>query len=126
MTKSETQDVEARHAQVLGAPPRIAPLKPGEVAEAALANTVSLRKAASRSTEVSIAEIPELVFTLLRHPDLYQRVADLSIQLLGHGLLSPRQRELVVLRTAWLCQAPYEWGEHVKLAKAAGVTSAEI
>ena len=118
--------VEVRHAQVLGAGPRIGPLKPDEVAEAALANTVSLRKAASRSADVAMADIPELVFTLLRHPDLYQSIADLSIQLLGRGSLSARERELVVLRVAWLWQAPYEWGEHVKLAKAAGVSSEEI
>lgn len=120
------REMEVRHAQVLGAGPRIAPLKPEEVAEAALANTVSLRKAASRSADVAMADIPELVFTLLRHPDLYQSIADLSIQLLGRGSLSARERELVVLRVAWLWQAPYEWGEHVKLAKAAGITSDEI
>lgn len=125
-SNSEGRDTLARHAEVVGTAPRLAPLRPEEVAEAALANTVSLRKAASRSTEVSMAEIPELVFTLLRHPDLYQKIADLSIQLLGRGSLSPRERELVVLRVAWLWQAPYEWGEHVKLAKAAGITSEEI
>lgn len=125
-SNSEDRRAAARHAEVLGAAPRLAPLKPEEVAEAALANTISLRKAASRSAEVAMAEIPELVFTLLRHPDLYQKIADLSIQLLGHGSLSARERELVVLRVAWLWQAPYEWGEHVKLAKAAGITSEEI
>lgn len=122
----EEGSVEARHAEVVGTAPRLAPLKPEQVAEAALANTINLRKAASRSAEVSMADIPELVFTLLRHPDLYQKIADLSIQLLGRGSLSPRDRELVVLRVAWLWQAPYEWGEHVKLAKAAGITSDEI
>lgn len=122
----QSSQTEARHAEVLGAPPRIGPLKPEEVAEAALANTISLRKASSKSPEVSMGDIPELVFTLLRHPDLYQRVADLSIQLLGRGLLTPRERELVVLRVAWLWQAPYEWGEHVKLAKSVGITSEEI
>jgi alkylhydroperoxidase family enzyme len=124
--RSEDRSAEARHAEVLGAAPRLAPLRPEEVAEAALANTISLRKAASRSTEVALAEIPELVFTLLRHPELYQRIADLSIQLLGRGALSPRDRELAILRVAWLWQAPYEWGEHVKLAKAAGISSEEI
>ncbi|CAN7318126.1 carboxymuconolactone decarboxylase family protein [Phenylobacterium sp. LjRoot225] len=120
-------DVLAREAQVLGAPPRIAPLNPDEAFELAMENTASLRKAASRSSEnLSVADIPELVFTLLKHPDLYQAIAGLSIQLLGRGRLSPRDRELVVLRVAWLWQAPYEWGEHVKLAHAAGVTSEEV
>jgi alkylhydroperoxidase family enzyme len=117
---------DARHAEVLGAGPRIAPLEPEAIADAALANTASLRKAASRSADVAMGDVPELVLTLLRHPELYQRIADLSIQLLGHGSLSARERELVVLRVAWLWQAPYEWGEHVKLAKSAGITSEEI
>lgn len=120
-------DARARETQVLGAPPRIAPLNPEDAYELAIANTASLRKAASRDAEnLSLADIPELVFTLLKHPDLYQAIAALSIQLLGRGRLSPRARELAVLRTAWLWQAPYEWGEHVKLAHAAGITSEEI
>jgi alkylhydroperoxidase family enzyme len=123
---SPEQIAGERQAQILGAGPRLAPLKPDEVAEAALQNTISLRKAASRAADVAMADIPELVFTLLRHPELDQRIADLSIQLLGHGSLSARDRELVVLRVAWLWQAPYEWGEHVTLAKAAGITSQEI
>jgi alkylhydroperoxidase family enzyme len=120
-------DTPAREAQILGAPPRIAPLQPDDAYELAIANTASLRKAASRDAEnLSLADIPELVFTLLKHPDLYQAIAALSIQLLGRGRLAPRDRELAVLRTAWLWQAPYEWGEHVKLAHAAGITSEEI
>lgn len=117
----------ARETQILGAPPRIAPLQPDAAFDLAMENTASLRKAASRSADnLSLADIPELVFTLLKHPDLYQAIAGLSIQLLGRGRLSPRDRELVVLRTAWLWQAPYEWGEHVKLAHAAGITSDEV
>ena len=117
----------AREAQVLGAPPRIAPLEPEQAFELAMENTASLRKAASRSADnLSVADIPELVFTLLKHPELYQAIAGLSIQLLGRGRLAARDRELVVLRTAWLWQAPYEWGEHVKLAHAAGVSSEEV
>lgn len=120
-------DSRAREARVLGAPPRIAPLPPEQALDLAIENTASLRKAASRNAEnLSLADIPELVFTLLKHPDLYQAIAGLSIQLLGRGRLAARDRELVVLRVAWLWQAPYEWGEHVKLAKAAGITSAEI
>jgi alkylhydroperoxidase family enzyme len=40
--------------------------------------------------------------------------------------LPPRERELLILRTGWLCQAEYEWGQHVIFAKAAGLTDAEI
>ena len=120
-------DVEAGEREVLGKPPRVPPLEGPEVVAAALENTGQLRNAASRgSAPVSLADVPEVVTTLLRHPDLYQRVSGLSIQLLGSGRLTARDRELAILRTGWLCQAPYEWGEHVRMAKAAGVTSEEI
>jgi alkylhydroperoxidase family enzyme len=37
--------------------------------------------------------------------------------LMASGDLPPRDRELVVLRIAWLCQAPYEWNAHVEMAR---------
>lgn len=73
-----------------------------------------------------LANLPEIVRTMLRHPELFARQTDMGIQLLGQGALSGRDRELAVLRIGWLCQAPYEWGEHVHVAKKVGITSAEI
>lgn len=124
--RASPADTTAREAEILGQPPRIRPLTADEAAGPALDNTIQLRKAAGNSPDVSLADIPELVFTLLRHPDLYQRVADLSIQLLGRGALSPRERELVVLRVGWIWQAPYEWGEHVTIAHRVGITPEEV
>jgi 4-carboxymuconolactone decarboxylase len=40
--------------------------------------------------------------------------------------LPPRERELLILRIGWLCQAEYEWGQHVIFGKGAGLTDAEI
>ena len=34
--------------------------------------------------------------------------------------LPPRDRELLILRTGWRCRAPYEWGQHVVIARAVG------
>jgi alkylhydroperoxidase family enzyme len=73
-----------------------------------------------------LAVISEIVLTMLRHPKLFAHQADLGIQLLSQGALVPRDRELVILRMAWLCQAPYEWGEHVLIAKRVGVSSDEV
>ncbi|MCE7796505.1 carboxymuconolactone decarboxylase family protein [Sphingobium sufflavum] len=42
------------------------------------------------------------------------------------GALPPRPRQLAILRTGWLLQAPYEWGEHVRVSKRCGITSEEI
>lgn len=73
-----------------------------------------------------VANLPEIVRTMLRHPDLFARQTDIGIQLLGRGALAPRDRELAVLRIGWLCQAPYEFGEHVHVAKSVGISSDEI
>jgi alkylhydroperoxidase family enzyme len=74
----------------------------------------------------SLANLPEIIRTMLRHPQLFARLTDVGIQLLSKGALPARERELAILRIAWLCKAPYEWGEHVLVAKRVGVTGAEI
>jgi len=71
-------------------------------------------------------QLSEIVLTMLRHADLFAVQTDVGIQLLGRGTLPPRDRELAVLRIGWLCQAPYEWGEHVLVAKRVGIGDEEI
>jgi alkylhydroperoxidase family enzyme len=63
---------------------------------------------------------------MLRHPALFACQLDIGVQLLKDGALPSRDRELLVLRIDWLCQAPYEWGEHVHIAKTVGVSQEEI
>lgn len=115
-------DVSARETLILGKPPRIEPLPPSELGEEATRSALALRKAASAPLS---SEVTEYTATLLRHPNLYHRHAELGMQLYT-GALVPRDRELLVLRTGWLCQAPYEWGEHVKIGKRVGLSDEEI
>lgn len=37
-----------------------------------------------------------------------------------------RQREIVILRTGWNCQAEYEFGQHTLMGREAGLTDVEI
>ena len=64
--------------------------------------------------------------TLAHHPRLLNRWSAFGGTLLFGGVLPHRDRELLILRTAWHCQAEYEWGQHVLLARAAGMTDEEI
>jgi alkylhydroperoxidase family enzyme len=64
--------------------------------------------------------------TLAHNPRLMRRFGPLANHLLLKGRLSPRQRELLILRTGWLCQAPYEWSEHVHIARQSGVTADDV
>jgi hypothetical protein len=63
--------------------------------------------------------------TIARHPMLRERMRPLGSGLLTHGLLAPRARELLILRTSARCGATYEWGVHVTaFAGAAGIDDA--
>jgi len=64
--------------------------------------------------------------TLAHHPKLLKRWSDFGGTLLYGGTLSARDRELLILRTGWHCRAHYEWGQHVAIARDAGVHDDEI
>lgn len=64
--------------------------------------------------------------TLAHHPKLLNRWSAFGATLLFGGDLPGRDRELLILRTAWLCKAEYEWGQHVLIGRASGITDAEI
>lgn len=59
--------------------------------------------------------------TLAHHPALLKRWSAFGGTLLYGGTLTDRERELLILRTAWHCRAHYEWGQHVAFARAAGL-----
>jgi uncharacterized protein YceH (UPF0502 family) len=63
--------------------------------------------------------------TLVRHPGLFRKWSPFGGKLLA-GKLPARERELAILRVGWLCQAEYEWGQHVPIGKRAGLTDEEI
>jgi len=45
---------------------------------------------------------------------------------LNGSTLPARERELVILRTGFVCRSGYEWAQHAALGRAAGLTNAEI
>ena len=53
--------------------------------------------------------------TLVKAPRLYRRWIAFGGRLL-HGVLEARERELLILRTAWNCSCAYEWGQHALIA----------
>ncbi len=63
--------------------------------------------------------------TLVRAPGLFRRWLPFGGKLLA-GKLPARDRELLILRTAWRCRAGYEWGHHVAIGLQSGLTRDEI
>lgn len=64
--------------------------------------------------------------TLANHPALMRRWMVFANHILGKSTLAVRERELVILRIGYLCQSGYEWGQHVLIARGAGMSDAEI
>ncbi len=64
--------------------------------------------------------------TLAHYPKLLKRWLVFGNHVLGKNTLPARDRELVILRIGWLCQAEYEWTQHVGIAKLCGLEDDDI
>ncbi len=64
--------------------------------------------------------------TLAHHPKLLKRWLVFGNHVLMKSSLPTREREIAILRTGFLCRSGYEWGQHVLIARSAGVTDEEI
>lgn len=126
MAKPETGsisfDINARQAQVVGRGPRIAPLDDDAVDDDARDLVTRIRASAGGG---EAARMPEYMRTVLKHPAIFRCQMEMGTAIF-RGKIPPRERELAILRIGWLCRAPYEWGEHVDIAKRYGLTSEEI
>jgi 4-carboxymuconolactone decarboxylase len=68
-----------------------------------------------------------VVRTLLTHPAAAKAFLTWSGYILGgKSTLPKRVREIVILRTGFLCRSGYEWTQHVPIGQKAGLTDAEI
>jgi len=121
-------DIQAREQDILGHPPRIEPLPREQIEQQALDSWTELRSHyAGKQLEPGPREnIPAIFFTMLRRPELWKAVSGMTHALSVGAEMTVRDREIVILRTGWLTQAPFEWGEHVKKGKDAGLSELEI
>jgi 4-carboxymuconolactone decarboxylase len=104
----------------LQSPPRIAPLSPPYQPQP----ETLLSKWMPPGSPV---EPLRLFRTLARHGDFASRMRPLGAGILGHGLLEPRDREIVIHRTCARTGAEYEWGVHaVVYGKPLGLTDEQL
>jgi 4-carboxymuconolactone decarboxylase len=94
--------------------PRIRPL---EEHEWSAAQREFLKPGVSRSNNIK---------TCLYNLELCRRYAPFVSYFVDPSTLSLRDKEVLVLRTAWLCKADFIWNAHVRRAKTAGLTDADI
>lgn len=68
----------------------------------------------------------DIIGVLARHPKMAQKFLGYNAYLLQRGELPLRLRELAVLRLAHTRRSSFFWGEHVRVAKAGGLTDDDI
>lgn len=64
--------------------------------------------------------------TLAHHEDALRRFLVFGNHVLGKNTLPLKSRELMIVRIAARAQAAYEWDQHVRIARRAGLTDDEI
>jgi 4-carboxymuconolactone decarboxylase len=96
--------------------PRLAPLTPDEL-DANQADALAGVNVGGQTVNIFA--------TLVRHPGLFRKWMPFGGKLLN-GRLPARDRELLILRVGWRCQAEYEWAQHVPIGRSAGLSDVEI
>jgi len=70
---------------------------------------------------------PLNIFRMMAHsPAMLRGVTRFGAEILSHQRLSPKLREIAILRTAKQSEAVYEWSQHVPIALACGVSQSQI
>jgi 4-carboxymuconolactone decarboxylase len=75
---------------------------------------------------VERGEVFNIFKTIAHHPDLMRRWLVFGNHVLFKSTLPAREREILILRIGWLCQAEYEWGQHVRIGLDTGLSNEEI
>ncbi len=99
--------------------PRIPPLPRGTLPD-------DVRVALQGWLRPDATEVPSPLDTLARHPDLARSYLAFNRHLLFESTLTPRTRELLVLRTAAVCRCAFEREQHEVIARREGVDDEAI
>lgn len=99
--------------------PRIHPQKESEWDEDARRLLEGLKK-------INKGKVTNIAATLANYSKLYNRWRVFGNHVLFKSTLPLRDKEILILRIGWLCQAEYEWGHHVVIGKQTGLKDEEI
>lgn len=83
-------------------------------------------RAMAERTQVN-GKVVNIFRVLMQHPKLTRAWSKFANYILSdQQTLGAREREILILRIGWRNQAPYEYEQHVRIGKAAGLTDDEI
>ena len=98
--------------------PRIAALRDSEMSED--------QKERMAKARTATGDTLNIFRTLIRAPDAFRAFQWWGGYVLGRNHLSPRDREILILRTGWLCKSGYEWTQHHRIGLESGLNAEEI
>lgn len=97
-------------------------MRPGDRDALGVVNTAVCAVAARRFG----VPVPNVFATLARHRRLFRAWLRFAARLMPYGTLPRVDAELVILRVAVECGSDYEWHQHVRLARRAGLSDEQI
>src|SRR3954462_2449351 len=98
-------------------------IQPGTRAETGILNALIAR---AIGVGAGTTGPPALFTTLGRHRRLFRPWLRFASRLMPGGKLPRRDAELVILRVSELCDCPYEWAHHERIALRFGLTTADV
>jgi alkylhydroperoxidase family enzyme len=105
------------NARLLGKEPRIRPLEPQEW-------TPELR--ARLDPSGSGRPVANVFRTFVRNPPADQMRGAVTGHIRNSTTLSPRHRELLLMRIGVLCRSEYEWAAHSRIGRQVGMSNADV
>ena len=84
------------------------------------------RGVSSASRLFGRAQVPDIFSVFQINGRLFWPWLLFASRLMPGGRLPARDREKIILRTAWNCRSRYEWGQHVDIALRVGVGDDDI
>ena len=67
------------------------------------------------------ATVNPTLLTFAHHPALADVFSKFNIHLLSTSTLPVRQRQIAIMRTAWICKATYMWSSHLRTSIRCGL-----
>jgi 4-carboxymuconolactone decarboxylase len=98
------------------APARLSPLKLDQCTDEARAFLSRWSGGIFRNADVN-----PVLLTFAHHPHLADAFSQFNIHLLRTSTLPVRQRQIAIMRTAWICKATYMWSSHLRTSIRCGL-----
>lgn len=99
---------------------------PPEMADALAALNPPTQRHSVTPPDPDRAKPMHMLGVMARHPALARAYFTFGAHALVATTLTPRQRELLALRTSAQCSCAYEWAQHFSMARDAGLSEEEI